>query len=505
MRATPPNGSAGRTRPEMRASRPGLSLVILLTGSLLVGFSMGNWLAPLAAWIGPVLIIRYARDHEVGRGFLLVFAACYTAWLIGFGPVWWSQWSAQTAVILAAMYGLLWTLPYLVDRLLSRRFGGFSAAFVYPLAATTLEFINIHTNPLGAWGSTGFSQYGNLPLMQLASVTGMIGITFLMGWFASIANWVWENRSRSRETLRGLVSFGAVLAVVLVFGYLRLNVAPSAETVRVAGVTVESYHSLVERVSDTWGTAAARLQVQSLRDAYFDETVREAAAGAQVVLWPEGAGIGDASDDASLLTRAQEVARQHGIYLAVPFFTQYADAEQPVENKLLLIDPTGTIAFEHVKYGGNMMEGSLRGDGTLQTVSTPFGVLSGVICWDMDFPAVIQQAGQDGAGLMLVPSADWLEIDPIHSHMAVFRAIENGMSVARQTDEGLSLSVDPYGRTLAQTDFFGTTDRTMVAQVPVRHVATVYTAFGRWFEWLCVIGFLYVVARALMARRVEER
>ena len=89
--------------------------------------------------------------------------------------------------------------------------------------------------------------------------------------------------------------------------------------------------------------------------------------------------------------------------------------------------------------------------------------------------------------------------------MAVFRAIENGMSIVRQVDKSLSIAVDAYGRVLAQTDFFGSTDRTMVAQVPTRHVATIYTAFGRWFEWLCLLGFLailaYVIARALIARR----
>jgi len=161
--------------------------------------------------------------------------------------------------------------------------------------------------------------------------------------------------------------------------------------------------------------------------------------------------------------------------------------------------------MEHIKYGGNIVEGTLLGDGKLQAVDTPFGVLAGVICWDMDYPAVIQQTGQNGTGLLLVPSSDWFEIDPIHSHMAVFRAIENGMSLVRQTDNGLSIAVDPYGRVLAQTDFFGSTDRTMVAQVPARHVATIYTALGRWFEWLCLAGFLYIVAyviaRAIIARR----
>ena len=58
MNAILPNTSPANANTETRATIPGLSLVILLTGTLLVGFSMGRWLAPLAAWIGPALILR---------------------------------------------------------------------------------------------------------------------------------------------------------------------------------------------------------------------------------------------------------------------------------------------------------------------------------------------------------------------------------------------------------------------------------------------------------------
>ena len=488
---------------EIRAPKPIVSLAVLLAGSLLVGFSMGRWLAPLAAWIGPALVMRYARDHKVGRAYLLVLAALVIAFLIGFGGIW-TQFGLPAVPIFGVLYGLLWSLPYLADRLVSPRLRGFSSTFLYPLAATTLEFVNIHTNPMGAWGATGFTQYGDLPLMQLASVTGMIGITFLMGWFASVANWAWENRSRVGEIRRGLAAFGAVLAIVFIFGYLRLNLALTSEThetVRVAGITAQSLNILYEQTAETTDPETVRPFVQSHLDAYFDETAREARAGAQVVVWAEGAGIGSASDEASLIARAQEVARQNGIFLAIPLFTQHPDTALPSENKLLLLYPAGAIVINHVKYGGNIIEGTLLGDGKLQTATTPFGVLSGAICYDLDFPAVIQQTGQKGTGLMLVPSKDWFEIDPVHSHMVVFRAIENGMSLVRQVDTGLSIAVDPYGRVLAQTDFYGATDRTIVAQVPVRHVATLYTAFGRWFDWVCLAGFLFVVGWALIARR----
>ena len=105
---------------------------------------------------------------------------------------------------------------------------------------------------------------------------------------------------------------------------------------------------------------------------------------------------------------------------------------------------------------------------------------------------------------MLVPSRDWLTIDPIHTHMAMFRAIENGMSLVRQTDLGLLIAVDPYGRVLGQSDYFGASDRTMVAQVPVKDVTTVYALGGRWLEWLAPVRFLFLVARVLIAQRRER-
>ena len=470
-----------------------LPILMLLVGSLLVGFSTGRWLAPMVAWIGPVLIMRYFRDQKVGRGYFFIIVAYTVAFLIAFGENWKAQLPALL-FILPPFYAFLWSLPYLADRLVSARLKGFASTLVYPLAVATMELVNIHTNPVGLWGATGFTQYGNLPIMQLASVTGMIGITFLMGWFASVVNWAWENRARGGLLLQGLTIFGAVFTAVYGFGFLRLNAAPGGETIRVAGITVQSQNELN---GDSLGEA-----VQSHWNAYFAETAREAQAGAQVIVWPEGAGITfTPNQSASLIPQAQEVARQNEIYLVIGYGMIYSEGGKPKQNKLLVIDPTGAIVMEHIKYGGNIIEGTLLGDKKLRTVDTPFGVLSGVVCWDMDFPSVIQQAGRNGTGLMLVPSKDSIEIDPLHSQMAVFRGIENGMSVFRQVDYGQSIATDPYGRVLAQTDFFGSTDRTVVAQVPTKHVSTIYSLFGRYLEWLAPIGLAFFILRAFTTHR----
>ena len=150
MKAILPNALSENDSTQSRAIKPDLSLVLLLAGTLLMGFSMGRWQAPLAAWIGPVLIMRYARDHKVGRGYLLILAASILAVFIGFGAFF----PPPMGIFIVVGYGLLLSLPYLADRLVSPRLHGFSRAFVFPLAATTLEFLYIRANPAGTWGGS---------------------------------------------------------------------------------------------------------------------------------------------------------------------------------------------------------------------------------------------------------------------------------------------------------------------------------------------------------------
>jgi apolipoprotein N-acyltransferase len=161
--------------------------------------------------------------------------------------------------------------------------------------------------------------------------------------------------------------------------------------------------------------------------------------------------------------------------------------------------------LEHYKYGGSSLEGFLPGDGVLRTVETPYGTLSGIICWDTDFPTVVSQAGRNGTDILLSPSLDIRSIDPMHAQMAVFRAIENGVSVVRQSDNALSIVADPYGRTLAAVDHFTSNEWVMVAQVPTKGVFTLYSVIGDLFGWLAVVGFVVIVGWGVVLWRKARR
>jgi apolipoprotein N-acyltransferase len=477
------------------------SYLWLAIGTMLSLFSSGKWTIPLAAWLLAVFMIRFMRTQKVLRGIMLVWLGTYVTAVVGWlGVMPGALPIPVTLVFLVILAISTLTIAgpcYLADRLLAPRLKGFAATLVFPLALTAMGFLAMTNSPIGSFGAGAYAQYGNLALMQLLSVTGMSGVAFLVGWFASVVNWAWERSFDWPRIWRGLAVFAGIMLLVMAYGSARLVFSPAqAGTVRVASLTAvdpEDLHAWVDN------REAFRRKTGDARDRYFEQTIREARAGAQIVLWPEGAGIGFEEDEDALIARGKEVAAQEAIYLAMPLLTFYEDPDRLSENKLIVVDPAGDIVLEHLKYGGTLLEGSQTGDGVLRTFESPCGTISGVICWDADSPTTVRQAGRNGTDILMVASGDWHEAGLKHAQMAVFRAIENGVSLVRQASNGLSMATDPYGRVLAATDNFAASERVMVAQVPTQGVSTVYSVIGDLFGWLSVVGFvgifIWAVAR----------
>ncbi|HLF73248.1 MAG TPA: nitrilase-related carbon-nitrogen hydrolase [Anaerolineales bacterium] len=478
--------------------------LLIATALGIFSLSVGKWIIPITAWLGGIFMIRFFRTQKrVWLAYLLagISTAVVTAVAM---PSFMSSLAIPVIVGAAILSGL----PLVADRLLAPRLPGFASTLVFPLAMTALEYINVATNPLGSTGASAYSQFDNLVLLQLVSLTGMWGISFLMSWLATVVNWAWEREFAWPVIKRGTLIYLGVMLLVVAYGQVRLWFAqPPADTVRVAGFTLVEWRAKQPEMNQAFATdiEAFRQMMEERYQLYFDATVREARAGAKIILWPENSATVAKDDEPALLARAQDVAKQEGIYLALPMIVQPRD-DSPYANKLVVFDPQGQMVLEHYKYGGVGFEGNrINGDGVLHTAQTPFGVISGVICWDTDFPAAVLQSGRNGTDILLSPSLEFREYDPIHAHMAVMRAIENGVSVVRVADMGLSVVVDPYGRILAATDHFTAGERTIIAQVPTKGVWTLYPIIGDLFAWLSIVGFVGMTVWAVIRTRGTAR
>ena len=449
---------------------------LYLTLAAILGlFIGGKWNFPLAAWIVPIFVMRFFREGDkAGRNFLLLWVVSAIPTIISWqGATFMSKVHPLAEVGFFLLTTPLGLLPYVIDRLYYRRFGSTAwLTLIFPIANTAMDFFSASGSPFGTFGAMAYSQRDFLPVMQIASVTGLWGITFVMSWFASLVNHFWDKKpTRLSWTLAGALA----LILVLSIGRILIPAQPE-ETAQVAGFSLPAgkLHETLNQLSAGNDTAVASLHADEL-----DQIRALADEGANIVVLQEGAGIGTSAQVANLIADASAIAKEKNIYIVLPVFDL---GKQPAENKVHIIDPRGEIVLTHVKYGGNDFEGSLKGDGTLQTVDTPYGRLSAVICWDADFPNVIKQAGAQGVDLLFIPANDWLEVKDIHAGMAAFRAVENGLTIFRQTGEGVSLVADAYGREINRVDTFaenasGFTGIQKV-QTPLGLVGTLYPSVG---------------------------
>ena len=184
----------------------------LFAAGVLFAFTAGRWAFAPAAWLAPMFLLRFLRSRPVVPGLFIAWLVRYlvaaVVTLPGTVAVTGVRYYLSVLVIITAAM-----LPYAADRLLAPRLPGLAATLVFPAALVSLEYLTSF-GPTGTINSLANSQYGDLPLMQLASVTGIWGITFLIGWFASVVNWAWERGFVWPRIRTGTVLYGAVLLVV---------------------------------------------------------------------------------------------------------------------------------------------------------------------------------------------------------------------------------------------------------------------------------------------------
>lgn len=495
--------SSGTPRPRHSepAQRSSASWLVPLAGAaLLTPFSNGSHVVPAAAWLAPLFVIRFLRTQPPVRGLLVVYGL-----FLALFPFQWAKMVPLEGAVLAIFavgFQLAFLAPYALDRLLGPRIEGFASTLVFPAAWTSLEYLVTILSPYTSWGSVAYTQYGNLPLLQWASVTGLWGITFLMCWFAAVGNWAWSHAGQPARAAPGVLGYASVLAAVLLLGGARLALfSPSGETACVASLTVEPGEALRiwrTRHKDTRPGLlnAVRHDTGALHDALLARTTQAARAGAKLVFWSELNGLVLVEDEPALIERGRELARGEAIYLGMSLGTITPGAYL-MQNKLVLIDPQGEVLASYHKARPVPGDPETGASPAMPTVDTALGKIGLGICYDLDFPGLVRATGQAGADLLIVPARDSAPMDPCHTHMALVRAIENGASMVRQTDQGLSAAVDYQGRVLAAMDYFATVDRLMMVHVPRRGTITVYSRVGDLFAWGAMAGLIVLIVRAL--------
>ena len=472
--------------------------VFLVAGAALASaglFYFGTGLHPTwwTLWLAPVPLLAIAPRLRGGAAFFLGSVA----WLIGET----NQWNyvrheielpLQIAVLYFVVPAVVFGFGVLFARGFLRRGSLFLAALAFPIYWVSYEYLSAIASPHSTWGNLAYTQMDFLPLIQIASVTGLWGITFVVFLFAATVAALFSgagNPSR-RSALAGAVGF--LICAVLALGEWRLQSNQAAESVAVTLIAKDVPMSVYLGTEN---------QAVELLQEYADEVRRVTLAGTQAVVLPEK--IGRVSEHAlpkvdalfSSAAAATHAAIVVGLVRLTSFGAFNSSRFYSLDGKL-----DANYDKHHLLPG---VEPEKPGDKRV-ILDQPSGRWGLQICKDMDFPELSREYAADGAHLMLVPAWDFNLDGWLHSRMAVLRTVESGFALARSARNGLLTLSDNRGRIVSETVTVPGRFVSISGKLNVAREETFYARTGDWFGWLCVGAFaVFLLAQIQLRGKIK--
>ncbi len=523
-----------------------VELLLLILSSILFSLSfpsfISKWgIAPIAfISIIPVFIVIHSSNWK----FIVPYGAFYGFITYGIFNYWLSTFHPLAITIATTVYAIYFVLLFPVLKLADKLFPKYGY-LVQALCWIAYEYLRTKGFLGYPYGIIGYSLSTIRPFIQIASVTGVWGVSFLVILPSAYLGNAFRNGINGfsdffrTHRIDSYIYAGLVL-LNLIFGFLVMTDYSDSPKWRVA---------LIQHNADTWkgGITTYERNFRILRDLSL-EAVKE---NPDIVIWSETAFVPGVDWHTRYRTDKARFALVNDLkkFLAtqdVPFL--FGNDDGQLKNPSLPpVLPDGS--YNRVDYNAVLLyeEGALKETyrkvhlvpftesfpykktfpgvyqilvdngyhfwerGTEYTVFETGGVkFSTPICFEDVFGYLSRKFVNSGAEVIVNLTNDsWsgsLSSQMQHLGMAVFRAIENRRSLVRSANSGMTGIIDPDGRIISLLDPF--VADYLVADVPVyTEISTVYSMLGDWFASLSILLALAFILLGLIrsiVRRIKS-
>jgi len=477
-------------------------------------------------WVAIVPLLYALKGRSLSEAF---FIGLISGLVYNVGIIYWVSFVVVNYGYLPLYLGI--SVMFLLALYLSLYVSLFSVALVYlrrkrigdiysaPLLWTVCEFAKSHLLTGFPWENLAHSQYDFTLLIQIADVTGIFGITFLI----VLINCAFYDllTMRFRKTFfKEVILVTIVFSLVIGYGFYRIeNVKNSLKDTEYVNV------SLIQGNIDQSVKWDPRFQLDTLR-IYRELSFEASASEPRLIVWPETAAPFYFQNIDEMHENILNIARETGAYLLFGSPSYVNDEGRYLfKNSAYMVSPEGKTVGRYDKthlvpfgeyvplkkylfFVQKLVVGAgdfIPGDSI--TPLTMDGKKVGVlICYEGIFPEISSEYGVKGSTLLVNVTNDawygWTSAPYQHLTMAAFRAVENRTYFVRAANTGISAIIDPAGKIVSRTGLF---ERAVLnGRVQLSSQSTFYELYGDLFVYVCGVLILVVFLFSLTRRRVRD-
>ncbi len=389
--------------------------------------------------------------------------------------------------------------------------------FLWPFLWVAMEYVRSLTEMSFPWLNLSYTQTYYLQLIQYASLWGNYAVTFWILWLNLVVYILVKNAWRWKMAVP---AFALLIILPYVYGSVVMSEKTQGEEIRIALLQ----GNIEPKIK--WDDRFLDYNMQT-----YVEMSREAAKKqVDMIIWPETAAPCYLAADSFYLTLVQATCDELNIPLLVGtndyqvgpkgklryynsafLFTPLKD-HPDVYNKIHLVPFSEKLPYEQVHHISDRIQlgqSDFSNGEDFTIFQVPQGRFATLICFESVYPGLVRNFVNLGAEFLVnITNDGWFgkTHGPFqHARIAVFRAIENRMAMARCANTGVSMFVDPYGRVSGATRIFVRT--TVIGEIPVKRAegdspagGTFYARYGDWFAIGCFLVSFTALALAILGK-----
>ncbi len=408
-----------------------------------------------------------------------------------------------------------------MTRLLNRGTSLFLSILFLSSFWVILEFIRSYLFTGFSWALLGYSQYKILPLIQIADITGVYGISFLIV-FVNVSIFYIIKLILgygNRKTNFGEDFFSSVICFllsvfcivgVLIYGQNRIDYLNSRDFSSLKVSVVQGNFPADEK----WGGDFK----YSILNEYLNLTYMASLDNPDLIVWPE-TSVPDYIDEnhwmkdsiekcavdikvSILVGAAWKDIETNKFYNSAVYFSKTGKTKERYD-KIHLV-PFGEY-FPFAKYFPFVYDVFESGNFTAGDKFTIFNLnenkFNTLICYEDIFPRLVRKFIKKGSNFIVNISEDswYKKSGEVSQHLQalVFRAVENRVSAVRVANTGISGYISPIGEVYGKVksdageEIFISGYNT--ESIKIVDIDTFYQKYGDIFVYFCFLVFFILI------------